>query len=104
MAETGRKHVGEKEKLLVLSFISFFCSVFKTCTKKQALFGKGLKALWSKEKMLVSNIFSLAQNVFNPFKNKFQFLKSHLFSPVQRCSSWTGVGEVLTPLFHRYSF
>ena len=35
-----------------------------------------LKTLWDKEKMLVTSIFSLSHNVFNPFKNKVQVLSS----------------------------
>ena len=45
--QTGRKHCGEKDKLLVTSNLSFAHSVFKRLTlqthKNQGLFGKGLK-------------------------------------------------------------
>ena len=50
----GRKHCGEKEKLLVMSNFSFSHNVFKrlvlqTC-KNQGLFGKGLSAGETQEK------------------------------------------------------
>ena len=46
-SETGRKHCGKKEKLLIMSNFSFSHSVFKRLVlqthKNQGLFGKGLK-------------------------------------------------------------
>ena len=43
-----------------------------------------LKTVWEKEKMLVTSIFSFSQNVFYPFKLKFQFL-SHIYCVICNC-------------------
>ena len=43
-----------------------------------------LKALWEKEKVLVTSIFSFSHKVFYPYQSKFQFL-SHIYFVVCKC-------------------
>ena len=48
------------------------------------------KTLWEKEKMLVTSIFSISQNVFYPFKNKCQFLSQIYFVVCMCFQFWQG--------------
>ena len=101
-SQNGYISLWQKRKLLVSSNFSFSYSFSKDMdcrhVKTRACFGKELKGLfssltlyhtvptfndpigrklmktfWEKEKMLVTSIFSISQNVFYPSQNKFQF-------------------------------
>ena len=67
LVKMGRKHCGEKEKLLVTSNFSFSHSVFKRLVvqtrKNRGLFGKGLIDKKNSEKMPLT-FFFFSNNVF----------------------------------------
>ena len=64
---------------IFIKFENILCQLFQFGSLN-SLFGKRLKKLWEKEKMLVTSIFSFYHNVFYPYQHKFQFFNTHLSS------------------------
>ena len=73
------------QKLPMLSSVKKELTLHHTILTLSTQRNEALKIFKEKEEMLVTSIFSFSQNVFCPFRHKFQFL-SHIYLVV--CKSF----------------